>query len=96
MESASAKISHAPSAIGDLKIGIGPTALSVMTASTPNTAAIRSGVSTVARRTLGHQPAAVHHHDAVGKARGEREVVHDREHRAAVARGARSSSITTS
>ena len=43
----------------------------------------------LARRAVGDQAAAVHHHDAVGEARGEREVVHDREHRAAVMRGAR-------
>jgi hypothetical protein len=41
-----------------------------------------------ARRAFGDKAAAVHDHDAVGEARGEREVVHDGEDGAAVLRGA--------
>ena len=74
---------------GRRRTGSGPTSLSMITASTPNTAAIRSGVNTVARRAFRDQPAAIHHHDAIGEARGEREIVHDREHGPAVMRGAR-------
>ena len=61
----------------------------LITASTPNTLAIRSGVSTSRGAALGNQSSAIHHHDAVGKARGERQVVHDREHGAAVMRSMR-------
>ena len=72
---------------GRRAIGIAPSPVSTMTASTPNVSAIRSARQRLAGRRVGDQPAAVHHQHAVGKARGEREIVHHRQHRAAGARG---------
>ena len=66
-----------------------PRPSSAITASTPNTVGDPLRRQHLARRAVGNQPAAIHDHDAVGEARGQRQVMHDREHRAAVVRGAR-------